>query len=174
MIYHGRVVLRKIRVSNLENAKALINQTVVLLLAHIVIISLQFYLNCFLLQDLIATWESTFGKSADTMTKSRSGTFSFTRQKNHTGAVNHNLELLQEEVDITVIALATIVSFGFSMCLVGLVCMSILRAFLVYRDKIVYSSKVYLPEGAVEMNKVNEIGEFEPNSDEEETDTFVV
>jgi len=167
--YQGKKTHDNIKHNNIFHAKVLVNTTVVFALAHFFLISFQFYISWFLLQDVIKTWADNVNDYGT----SRKGSFRYSRQKLHSGYIDQEMEILEEQADISLIALGLVFGFLLTLAIITLTCLLIVRVQLDYKDKVVALSKIHLPKGSLELNSVNDRGEFEPVSDEEDSETLI-
>jgi hypothetical protein len=113
IFYQGWYILQKINSPLIKNAKDLVNKTVLFTLCHFFLISFQFYISCFLLQDVIKTWSEATNKDFG---RSKEGTFTYSRQKLHSGYISQDMEILEEQVDISLIALGLVFGFLVTLC----------------------------------------------------------
>ena len=110
-IFQGQFYLKKLKeTQNLKLTQKLISTTVIIVMIHFMLISLQYYFSCFLLQDVIRTWQANMSQDIYNQ-KSKAGTFTYTRQKIGAGYINQDMELLEEELDISLIALGMVFIF---------------------------------------------------------------
>jgi hypothetical protein len=170
IIVHGKYIVARTNVATLGNAKKLINTSVILIMVHLVIISMQYYFSWIFMQDVVSTWQNNL-KGNVFEKKSDIGTFTYSRTRVGPGYVNQNIELMEEEVDISLIAIGMVLAFLFLLLWITVSCLLIIQPMLSYKAEIIKLEGIYQHIDSVELDKVV-MGEFEP-AYKESQQTFV-
>ncbi|CAI2377488.1 unnamed protein product [Moneuplotes crassus] len=154
-VFQGRYYLIKLRqTQNLQLSQKMISTTVIVVVIHFMLISLQYYFSCFLLQDVIRTWQASLSQDVYHQ-KSRSGTFSYTRTKIGSGFISQDMEIIEEEVDISLIAIGMVFIF---LCMLGCVtfaCFGIMKCLISYKEQFVKLEGLHTPPETIELQKTN-------------------
>ncbi|CAI2377102.1 unnamed protein product [Moneuplotes crassus] len=135
-MFQGWYYLRKLKQpQNLKASQKLITTTIIIIIIQFAVFSLQYYLSCYLIQDVVRTWQQSLSSSTYHQ-KSKSGTFSYTRTKIGTGYIGQEMDVF-EEADIYLIAFGMILLFFCILGLSSLICFGILKYLLSYKQQFV-------------------------------------